>query len=201
MTLFRILGPLEVDVAGDTVPLGGPKQRAVLAHLVLRANQLVPAETLIDQIWPEEPPEKARNVIQTYVSHLRKALDHDRIESHGPGYRLRLDPSEEPRCRPAPERHAHRRLGKSLTENAPMERPGERTEATTHEDIEAFAMVEVGTRDPEAPAESYRCPRARHPLGFPQGSLQRASCVRSNQKTPANGLVSEPLYTDTSVSI
>ena len=94
MTLFRILGPLEVDVGGDTVPLGGPKQRAVLAHLVLRANQLVPAETLIDQIWPEEPPEKARNVIQTYVSHLRRALGHDRIESRGPGYRLRLDPSE-----------------------------------------------------------------------------------------------------------
>lgn len=94
MTLFRILGPLEVDVGGDTVPLGGPKQRAVLAHLVLRANQLVPAETLIDQIWPEEPPDKVRNVIQTYVSHLRKALGHDRIESHGPGYRLRLDPSE-----------------------------------------------------------------------------------------------------------
>jgi WD40 repeat protein/DNA-binding SARP family transcriptional activator len=94
MTLFRILGPLEVDVRGDTVPLGGPKQRAVLAHLVLRANQLVPAETLIDQIWPEEPPERARNVIQTYVSHLRKALGHDRIESNGPGYRLRLDPSE-----------------------------------------------------------------------------------------------------------
>src|SRR5215217_5306502 len=94
MTLFRILGPLEVDVGGDTIPLGGPKQRAVLAHLVLRANQLVPAETLIDQIWPEEPPEKARNVIQTYVSHLRKALGHDRIESNGPGYRLRLDPFE-----------------------------------------------------------------------------------------------------------
>src|SRR5215213_6128525 len=94
MTLFRILGPLEVDVGGDTIPLGGPKQRAVLAHLILRANQLVPAETLIDRIWPEEPPEKARNVIQTYVSHLRKALGHDRIESNGPGYRLRLDPSE-----------------------------------------------------------------------------------------------------------
>jgi DNA-binding SARP family transcriptional activator/class 3 adenylate cyclase len=91
---FGVLGPLEVDAGSGPIPLGGPKQRAVLAHLVLRANQLVPAETLIDQIWPEEPPEKARNVIQTYVSHLRKALGHDRIESHGPGYRLRLDPSE-----------------------------------------------------------------------------------------------------------
>jgi WD40 repeat protein/DNA-binding SARP family transcriptional activator len=94
MTLFRILGPLEVDVGGGPIPLGGPKQRAVLAHLVLRANQLVPAETLIDQIWAEEPPERVRNVIQTYVSHLRKALGHDRIESQGPGYCLRLDPSE-----------------------------------------------------------------------------------------------------------
>jgi hypothetical protein len=58
MTLFRILGPLEVDVAGETVPLGGPKERAVLAHLILRANELVPAEILIDQLWPDEP-EKA----------------------------------------------------------------------------------------------------------------------------------------------
>jgi WD40 repeat protein/DNA-binding SARP family transcriptional activator len=94
MTLFRILGPLEVDAGGGPIPLGGPKQRAVLAHLVLRANQLVPAETLIDQIWAEDPPDKVRNVIQTYVSHLRKAVGHDRIESHGPGYRLRLDPFE-----------------------------------------------------------------------------------------------------------
>jgi DNA-binding SARP family transcriptional activator len=94
MMLFSVLGPLEVDVGNGPVSLGGPKQRAVLAHLVLRANQLVPADTLIDEVWGEEPPEKARNVIQTYVSHLRKALGPDRIQSHGPGYRLRLDPSE-----------------------------------------------------------------------------------------------------------
>jgi WD40 repeat protein/DNA-binding SARP family transcriptional activator len=55
---------------------------------------MVPAEILIDEIWGEEPPEKARNVIQTYVSHLRKGLGPDRIHSHAPGYRLRLDPSE-----------------------------------------------------------------------------------------------------------
>jgi WD40 repeat protein/DNA-binding SARP family transcriptional activator len=94
MMLFRVLGPLEVDVGNGPVPLGGPKQRAVLAHLVLRANQLVPAETLIDEVWGEEPPESARNVIQTYVSHLRKALGPGRIQSHGPGYRLRVDPAE-----------------------------------------------------------------------------------------------------------
>jgi WD40 repeat protein/DNA-binding SARP family transcriptional activator len=91
---FRILGPLEVDPGSGPIPLGGPKQRAVLACLITRANQFVAAETLVDQVWGEEPPEQARNVIQTYVSHLRKALGHDRIEGHAPGYRLRLDPSE-----------------------------------------------------------------------------------------------------------
>ena len=91
---FRVLGPLEVDAGGGPIPLGGPKQRAVLAHLLFRANQLVPADTLVDEIWGEEPPEQARNIIQTYVSHLRKALGRDRIQSHAPGYRLRLDHSE-----------------------------------------------------------------------------------------------------------
>jgi WD40 repeat protein/DNA-binding SARP family transcriptional activator/class 3 adenylate cyclase len=91
---FRVLGPLEVDAGGGPVPLGGPKQRAVLAHLLFRANQLVPADTLVDEIWGDEPPEKARNIIQTYVSHLRKALGRDRIEGQAPGYRLRLESSE-----------------------------------------------------------------------------------------------------------
>ena len=88
---FRVLGPLEVDAGGGPIPLGGPKQRAVLAHLLVRANQLVPADTLVDEIWGEEPPDQARNIIQTYVSHLRKALGRDRIQSQAPGYRLRLD--------------------------------------------------------------------------------------------------------------
>jgi WD40 repeat protein/DNA-binding SARP family transcriptional activator/class 3 adenylate cyclase len=91
---FRVLGPLEADPGGGAISLGGPKQRAVLAHLLLRANQLVPVDTLVDEIWGEEPPEQARNIIQTYVSHLRKALGRERIQSHAPGYRLRLDHSE-----------------------------------------------------------------------------------------------------------
>jgi WD40 repeat protein/DNA-binding SARP family transcriptional activator len=91
---FRVLGPLEVDAGSGPIPLGGPKQRAVLAHLLFRANEVVPAETLVDELWGEEPPEKARNIIQTYISHLRKALGRDRIQSHAPGYRLSLDSSE-----------------------------------------------------------------------------------------------------------
>jgi WD40 repeat protein/DNA-binding SARP family transcriptional activator/class 3 adenylate cyclase len=91
---FCVLGPLEVDAGGGPIPLGGPKQRAVLAHLIIRANQLVPADTLVDGIWGDEPPERARNVLQTYVSHLRKAVGRDRIQSLGPGYLLRLDHAE-----------------------------------------------------------------------------------------------------------
>jgi WD40 repeat protein/DNA-binding SARP family transcriptional activator len=91
---FGVLGPLEVDAGSGAIALGGPKQRAVLAQLLIRANEVVPAETLIDEIWGDEPPERVRNVVQTYVSHLRKALGPDRIESHASGYRLRVEPSE-----------------------------------------------------------------------------------------------------------
>jgi WD40 repeat protein/DNA-binding SARP family transcriptional activator len=91
---FRILGRLEVDAGSGPIGLGGPKQRAVLAHLIVRANELVPAETLVDELWGEKPPQKARNIVQNYVSHLRKALGHDRIEWTAPGYRLRLDADE-----------------------------------------------------------------------------------------------------------
>ncbi|MGH2642188.1 MAG: BTAD domain-containing putative transcriptional regulator [Actinomycetota bacterium] len=91
---FRLLGPLEVDAGTIPVPLGGPKQRAVLAHLLLRPNQLVPSETLIDELWGDEPPETARNTVQTYVSHLRKALGEGRLLWRPPGYMLTIDPSE-----------------------------------------------------------------------------------------------------------
>ncbi len=91
---FRVLGPLEVEADIGPIPLGGPKQRAVLAHLLIRANELVPVETLVDEVWGEGPPKEARNIIQTYVSRLRKALGQDRIQSQVPGYRLRLDSSE-----------------------------------------------------------------------------------------------------------
>lgn len=91
---FRVLGPLEVDAGSGPIPLGGPKQRAVLAHLLLRPNQLVPSAALIDELWGDEPPETARNTLQTYMSHLRKALGEGRLIGRSPGYVLSVDPSE-----------------------------------------------------------------------------------------------------------
>jgi DNA-binding SARP family transcriptional activator/outer membrane protein assembly factor BamB len=74
---FRLLGPLDVVVDGRSVPLGGVKQRMLLAILILNANEVVPADRLIDELWPDETPPSALNTLQGYVSRLRKALDPD----------------------------------------------------------------------------------------------------------------------------
>ncbi|WP_149824783.1 AfsR/SARP family transcriptional regulator [Streptomyces tailanensis] len=71
---YRLLGPVEVWSGGRRLPLGGPKPRALLAALLLRPGQVVPAGTLIDAVWGDEPPESARALIQTYVHGLRRAL-------------------------------------------------------------------------------------------------------------------------------
>src|SRR5919106_35941 len=85
---LRILGPLEVVDGKGSISLGGPKQRAVLAHLALQANRVVPAERLIDEIWGEDPPPAARSALQSYVSHLRKAVGSDRLVGRLGGYVL-----------------------------------------------------------------------------------------------------------------
>jgi WD40 repeat protein/serine/threonine protein kinase len=91
---FGLLGPLEVLDQGESLQLGGPKQRTVLAHLLLRANNLVTAERLIDALWGEEPAASARNTLQTYIKHLRKMVGRERIEHVSSGYVLRVGPGE-----------------------------------------------------------------------------------------------------------
>lgn len=92
---LRLLGPLEALVGGEAASLGPPKQRALLAHLLLKANEAVPVERLVDALWPEEPPASARHAIQVYVSALRRALgDPRRIEARSRSYVLRADREE-----------------------------------------------------------------------------------------------------------
>jgi WD40 repeat protein/DNA-binding SARP family transcriptional activator len=91
---FAVLGPLEVSGEEGSIPLGGPKQRIVLAHLVLSANRVVPTDYLIDALWGEELPEDPRSTLQTYVSRLRSAIGGDAIEGRTPGYVLRADRGE-----------------------------------------------------------------------------------------------------------
>jgi DNA-binding SARP family transcriptional activator len=91
---FRILGPLEVVDDGKALELGGPKQHAVLALLLLEANRVVSSDRLIEALWDETPPETAQKALQVYVSKLRKLLGRERLETKAPGYLLRVAPGE-----------------------------------------------------------------------------------------------------------
>jgi len=83
---FRVLGPLEAIVGGLPARLGGPRQRALLAILLVQANEVVPVARLVDEVWGDDPPVTADNVLQTYVSQLRKVLGRETIVTRGRGY-------------------------------------------------------------------------------------------------------------------
>jgi DNA-binding SARP family transcriptional activator len=91
---FRILGPLEVVGDEGALPLGGQKQRAVLAVLILEANRVVSVDRLVDALWGEHPPKTAITSLQNFVSQLRKVLGPEVLETQMPGYRLRVGPRE-----------------------------------------------------------------------------------------------------------
>jgi len=88
---LRFLGPLEASSGGDTVALGGPKPRALLAVLALDLGRVVSIDRLVEEIWTGTPPETASHAVQVYVSQLRKALG-GAIVRRGPGYVLELEP-------------------------------------------------------------------------------------------------------------
>src|SRR5215210_4127855 len=93
---FRLLGPLEVWEDGRPLSLGGTKQRALLAILLLRANEVVSRDVLIDELWGEQPPASAAHSVEAYVSRLRKTLHGDWagepiLVTRPPGYMLRVD--------------------------------------------------------------------------------------------------------------
>ena len=95
---FRVLGPIELWVAGRRVDLGPAKQRTVLAALLVEPDRVVPAETLIGRVWGGQPPAGVRNVLYTYIARLRRILHaagagQERVALHRQpgGYRLDLD--------------------------------------------------------------------------------------------------------------
>ena len=90
---FRILGPLEAREGVTPVPLGGGRQQALLAMLLLHANEVVSTGRLIEGLW-EEPPPGAVKAVQVYVSRLRRALGGRLLASKPPGYVLHVDPEQ-----------------------------------------------------------------------------------------------------------
>jgi DNA-binding SARP family transcriptional activator len=91
---FRILGPLEVSDETGPLLLGGQKQRAVLALLLLEPGRVIGVDRLIDALWGEQPPRTATTSLQNFISQLRKTLGADVLETKSPGYRLRVRPGE-----------------------------------------------------------------------------------------------------------
>jgi DNA-binding SARP family transcriptional activator/Tfp pilus assembly protein PilF len=90
---FRLLGPLEVRVGEDWKGIGAPKWRSVLAALLINAGQIVSADALINEVWGDDPPAKAANLISIYVLRLRRLLgdaDSSLLVTRAPGYQLRV---------------------------------------------------------------------------------------------------------------
>ena len=93
---FRLLGAVEVTVDGRPVGLGGRRQRAVLAVLLLHLNEVVGADRLVEEAWDGRPPPGAPGTLQTYISRLRRVIGRTpaQIETHVGGYRLALAADE-----------------------------------------------------------------------------------------------------------
>src|ERR1700739_3742634 len=93
---FGLLGPLLVTADGRPIAVGTPKQRAVLAMLLINRNRAVGTESLIDATWDQSPVAAERTSIQSYVSHLRRLLHsatagpYQVLASAPPGYRLNV---------------------------------------------------------------------------------------------------------------
>jgi DNA-binding SARP family transcriptional activator len=91
---YLALGPLEVRDSEGSVALGGAKQRALLALLLLNANRVVSRDRIVDQLWGDQPPETAVQSVQVYVSRLRKLLPPETLLTRAPGYVLEADPED-----------------------------------------------------------------------------------------------------------
>ncbi len=91
---FRILGPLEVWHDGQPVQIGGAKERALLAFLLLHAGEPVSADRLIDELWGDSPPATARKSVQVRVAGLRRVLRGGVLLTRGDAYLVRLEPNQ-----------------------------------------------------------------------------------------------------------
>src|SRR5215207_9213328 len=96
---FRILGPLDARSEGHSVPLGGPKQRAVLALLLMSANRVVSRDRLIEELWPGQAAGTADHALRLQISRLRRALSAaedggSRLITRPPGYLFRVEREE-----------------------------------------------------------------------------------------------------------
>ena len=95
---FRIMGPLEVLTPGGWTAITAAKRRSLLACLLVRPGQLVPTETLMFELWGDNPPSTANNMVSIYVHRLRKEVLGDTqgkvLVHRAPGYLMRVSPAD-----------------------------------------------------------------------------------------------------------
>src|SRR5438270_9602755 len=91
---FRLLGPLEIRSNGDAIELGRQMQRTLLALLLVRVGEFVSTNWLVDELWPDEPPETARASLQNSVCQLRKVLGAEVLLTGVDGYRVNVQPEQ-----------------------------------------------------------------------------------------------------------
>jgi DNA-binding SARP family transcriptional activator len=150
---YRVLGPLEVWFDGELVKLGGPRQRALLAMLLLSANRVVSRDRLVDELLGSVSADSVDRVLRVQISRLRKSLGDDggggsRIISRAPGYLLRVESGELDlerfesllsRARAASETHDHARTAALLAEAESLWRGRPLADL----EFEPFARIEV----------------------------------------------------------
>lgn len=101
-TMFRLLGPVEIVRNGEDLTPTAPKIRQLMAMLLLRANRIVNTDTIIRELWPDEPPRSVRTTMQTYVYQLRRMIERKglapdgdgMLQTRAPGYLLTADPEQ-----------------------------------------------------------------------------------------------------------
>ncbi len=131
MLEFRILGPLEVVDEGRPIALGGQKQRALLALLLLDAGRVVSVDRIVDALWGERPPPTADASLRNFLTHMRKIVGPDVLITRPPGYLLRIRPEqldleqftrlvEDARASQVPERVAKLEQALSLWRGPPL---------------------------------------------------------------------------------
>ena len=178
----RVLGQLTVRSGATVGCLTAPKPRKVLALLLVRANLVVPIETLSRELWRDEPPASAQTTLQTYVLQVRRMLaqtlgiSSDRGGPRHPGHRRRRLPAPRPagRARPARVRAAGRR------------RPGARSpsgddalgSAPAGQGAEAVAGRRAGRRAARPGADRGGQPAGGEPAGHVPAALRRRAAAR-----------------------
>lgn len=188
--VFRVLGPLEAELGGRPVDLGGPRQRAVLAALLIEANQVVSLDRLIDQLWQDEPPPTAIGSLQAYISNLRRVLEPDRrprapaqvLVTQPPGYVLRVADDQLDVVR---FKHQLERARELLTANHPAQARDEAGQALglwrgdPYADMtfEPFAQSEISRlRELRLVAEEVSC-EATLRSGDPEAAVARLEAL------------------------